>query len=176
VRWIAPILSFTAHEIWGYMPGDRSSSVFVAEWYPLQRLGDNEVISKQDWAVILQAKEAINKVIEDQRNLGNVKGSLEADIQLYADSELSQSLAKLGDELRFVTITSKASLSDLGDSNGAEDSAMEGLKVSLQRSAAKKCVRCWHFIDDVGTNAEHPDVCGRCISNISGQAEERRYA
>ena len=176
VRWIAPILSFTAHEIWGYMPGDRSSSVFVAEWYPLQRLGDNEVISKQDWSVILQAKEAINKVIEDQRNLGNVKGSLEADIQLFADSALSESLAKLGDELRFVTITSKASLSGLEGSHGAEDSAMEGLKVSLQRSAAKKCVRCWHFIDDVGTHADHPEVCGRCISNISGQAEVRLYA
>jgi len=176
VRWIAPILSFTAHEIWGHMPGDRSSSVFVAEWYPLQRLGDSEVISKQDWAIILQAKEAINKVIEDQRNLGNVKGSLEADIQVFADAALAESLAKLGDELRFVTITSRASLSGLDGSNGAEDSAMEGLKVALQRSAADKCVRCWHFIDDVGSNTDHPEVCGRCISNISGQAEARLYA
>ena len=143
---------------------------------PLWRANYSEVISKQDWAIILQAKEAINKVIEDQRNLGNVKGSLEADIQVFADAALAASLAKLGDELRFVTITSRASLSGLDGSNGAEDSAMEGLKVSLQRSAADKCVRCWHFIDDVGSNADHPEVCGRCISNISGQAEARLYA
>lgn len=176
VRWIAPILSFTAHEIWGFMPGDRSSSVFVAQWYPLQRLGDNEVISNQDWAVILQAKEAINKVIEDQRNQGNVKGSLEADIEVFADAELMKSLAKLGDELRFVTITSKATLSSLADGNDAEQSLMAGLKVSLKRSEANKCVRCWHFMDDVGSNDQHPEVCGRCISNISGAGEARHYA
>ena len=176
VRWIAPILSFTAHEIWGFMPGDRSSSVFVAHWYPLQRLGDNEVISKGDWAVILQAKEAINKVIEDQRNQGNVKGSLEADIKVFANAELMESLAKLGDELRFVTITSKATLSSLADGTDAEQSSMEGLKVSLQRSVANKCVRCWHFIDDVGSNEQHPEVCGRCITNISGAGEARYYA
>ena len=158
------------------MPGDRSSSVFVAHWYPLERLGDNEVISKQDWAVILQAKEAINKVIEDQRNQGNVKGSLEADIEVFADAELMESLAKLGDELRFVTITSKATLSSLADGNDAEQSLMAGLKVSLKRSEASKCVRCWHFIDDVGSNDQHPEVCGRCISNISGAGEARHYA
>ena len=124
----------------------------------------------------MQAKEAINKVIEDQRSQGNVKGSLEADIQLFADATLTQSLAKLGEELRFVTITSKATLSDLDGGETAEDSAMQGLKVALQRSAADKCVRCWHFIDDVGANADHPEVCGRCISNISGQAEVRLHA
>ncbi len=176
VRWVAPILSFTADEIWGFMPGDRGSSVFVAQWYPLKRLTDDEVISKQDWAVILQAKEAINKVIEDQRNQGNVKGSLEADIQVYADGSLRESLAKLGDELRFVTITSKATLGSLNQANGAEDSLMEGLKVSLQRSSAEKCVRCWHFIGDVGSDEQHPQVCGRCVSNISGAGEARHYA
>ena len=69
-RWIAPILSFTAHEIWGFMPGERESSVFLVEWYPLARLDADEEISKEDWAAILQVKEAINKVIEDQRNQG----------------------------------------------------------------------------------------------------------
>jgi isoleucyl-tRNA synthetase len=158
------------------MPGDRSSSVFVAQWYPLQRLGDDETISKQDWAVILQAKEAINKVIEGQRSQGNVKGSLEADIEVFADEALTKSLAKLGDELRFVTITSKATLLPLSQAADSEDSLMDGLKVSLKRSSADKCVRCWHFIDDVGSNADHPEVCGRCVSNISGQNEARHYA
>jgi isoleucyl-tRNA synthetase len=176
VRWIAPILSFTAHEIWGSMPGDRSDSVFVAHWYPLQRLGAEETISQQDWALILQAKEAINKVIEEQRNQGLVKGSLGADIELFADQDLYNSLAKLGDELRFVTITSKALLRLEAEAGEAEDSMLEGLKIAVKHSDATKCVRCWHFIDDVGSNPDHPEVCGRCIDNIEGQGEVRAYA
>ena len=176
VRWIAPILSFTAHEIWGFMPGDRSDSVFVAEWYPLQRLTADESISKQDWAAISLAKEAINKVIEEQRNQGLVKGSLGADIQLFADQKLHASLAKLGDELRFVTITSKAALLPLVDAGDLQDSMLEGLKVAVTHSEASKCVRCWHFIADVGSNEQHPEVCARCIDNISGQGEARAHA
>jgi isoleucyl-tRNA synthetase len=136
----------------------------------------DETINQQDWAAILQAKEAINKVIEDQRNQGVVKGSLGADIELFASPELYQSLAKLGDELRFVTITSKATLSPLSEAADASDSMMEELKVGLQRSTAEKCVRCWHFIDDVGTNAEHPEICGRCVSNLDAGGEVRHYA
>ena len=158
------------------MPGDRESSVFLAEWYPLPRLMADEAINQQDWAAILQAKEAINKVIEEQRNQGVVKGSLGADIQLYAAPELHRSLAKLGDELRFVTITSKASLLPLAEAVDASDSMLDGLKVSLQRSSAEKCVRCWHFIADIGTNAEHPEICGRCVTNLSDVGETRHYA
>ena len=177
VRWIAPILSFTADEIWHHMPGERDKYVFTAQWYPLQRLSDNEAITEQDWTVILQAKEAINKVIEDQRNQGNVKGSLEADITIYADQSIYESLEKLGQELRFVTITSKAELMPLNQASGdAVESVLDGLKVIVSRSQANKCVRCWHFIDDVGSNDEHPAVCGRCIENIAGQGETRHYA
>jgi len=118
----------------------------------------------------------LNKVIEDQRNQGVVKGSLGADIQLYAVPELYQSLAKLGDELRFVTITSKATLLSLEEGGDANESMLEGLKVGVQRSSAEKCVRCWHFIEDVGANAEHPEICGRCVTNLSDTGESRRYA
>ena len=177
VRWIAPILSFTADEIWHHMPAERDKYVFTSQWYPLQRLSDNEAISEQDWTVILQAKEAINKVIEDQRNQDNVKGSLEADITIYADQSIFESLEKLGQELRFVTITSKAELMPLNQASGdAVESVLDGLKVIVNRSQANKCVRCWHFIDDVGSNDEHPTVCGRCIENIAGQGETRHYA
>jgi isoleucyl-tRNA synthetase len=180
-RWIAPILSFTAHEIWGFMPGQRESSVFLAEWYPLPRLMDGEVINKQDWMAILQAKEAINKVIEDQRNKGLVKGSLGADIQLFAAPTLFKSLAKLGDELRFVTITSKATLSSLQSGGevsgeGASPSLLDGLKVTVAKSTAEKCVRCWHFIADVGSHADHPEICARCVTNLAGAGEVRHYA
>lgn len=125
----------------------------------------------------MQAKEAINKVIEDQRNLGNVKGSLEADIQIFADQHILSSLAKLEQELRFVTITSKAELAPIvSASDQAVESLMNGLKVAVARSEANKCVRCWHFIDDVGSHDQHPEICGRCIENISGQGEVRHYA
>ena len=177
VRWIAPILSFTAHEIWQHMPGEREQSVFTAEWYPLPSLADDEAISKQDWAIILQAKEAINKVIEEQRVQGVVKGSLEADIQIFASQSVYDSLIKLGEELRFVTITSKAQLSLLAQASPeANQTAMEGLSVAVNRAQADKCIRCWHFIDDVGASAEHPHICGRCIENISGDGEQRLYA
>jgi isoleucyl-tRNA synthetase len=176
VRWIAPILSFTAHEVWSFMPGDRSKSVFVAEWYPLQRLGDDELISASDWESILLAKEAINKEIEEQRKHGLIKGSLGADVSLFAEPELFKSLAKLNDELRFVTITSKAVLLPMSDAKSIAESSLNGLRVSLERSSAEKCVRCWHFIADVGSNLDHPEVCGRCIGNISGQGEVRAHA
>jgi isoleucyl-tRNA synthetase len=176
-RWIAPILSFTAQEIWDQLPGEREKYVFTSHWYPLQPLAEEESITEQDWANILLAKEAINKVIEEQRNQGGIKGSLEADIKIFADSKLHESLAKLGEELRFVTITSKAELADLVDApSDAADSQFEGLKVLVEKSTGHKCVRCWHYIDDVGSNEEHPSVCGRCIENIEGQGEIRHYA
>ena len=86
-------------------------------------------------------------------------------------------MAKLGDELRFVTITSKAELSLLDDKGReANATAMEGLSVAVNRAQADKCIRCWHFIDDVGASAEHPHICGRCIENVSGEGEQRLYA
>jgi isoleucyl-tRNA synthetase len=176
VRWITPILSFTAHEIWSFMPGDRSQSVFVAQWYPLQRLGDQERLERDDWTAILAAKEAINKVLEEQRSQGEIKGSLGAEVALYADPALFKSLSKLGDELRFVTMTSKAELLPMSSVNGLAESTMAGLRVDLSKSTAAKCVRCWHFMDDVGSNAKYPGVCGRCVSNITGQGEVRIYA
>ena len=175
VRWIAPILSFTAHEIWSFMPGDRAEAVFISEWYPLQRLQEEERINQGDWEAILLAKEAINKVIEEQRNQGVIKGSLGANA-VYADQALYETLAKLGDELRFVTITSKAVLSPLADAPGLQESPLGGLSVAVSHSTATKCVRCWHFIEDVGSQADHSEVCGRCISNISGAGETRSHA
>ena len=176
VRWIAPILSFTADELWGFMPGEREESVFLAELYPLQRLADNEAISREDWAVLLQAKEAVNKVIEEERNQGTVKGALEAEVELFATENLLGSLSKLGDELRFLTITSKASLAPLVEAGDARESLLDGLGVKVRKSAARKCVRCWHFRGDVGNHSEHPEICGRCVDNVAGEGEERHYA
>jgi isoleucyl-tRNA synthetase len=179
VRWIAPILSFTADEIWQHMPGDRREPVFAAEWYFLERLPEDATISADDWAIIAEAKEAVNKVIEDERKAGNLRGALQAQVTLYAVPAIAAVLEKLGDELRFVTITSSATVENtsadhLGEVGQA--SPMEGLRVRVATAGYEKCVRCWHHREDVGLHAEHPLLCGRCVDNIEGAGETRRYA
>ncbi len=176
VRWIAPILSFTAHDIWHFLPGERTESIFVAKWYSLPELAADDTIQRADWALIMQAKEAVNKVLESHRSAGAIKGSLEAEIILYADETIYSALAKLGDELRFVSITSTAHLLPLTSGTEGERSTLLGLNVALRRSSADKCVRCWHFLADVGSRIDHADICGRCVDNISGVGEDRRYA
>ncbi|HLS98407.1 MAG TPA: isoleucine--tRNA ligase [Porticoccaceae bacterium] len=174
VRWIAPILSFTADEIWGFMPGERDATVFTAEWYPLPRLPADAAIGAADWALIAEVKEAVNKVIEDARNAGTIKGALQAEVSLHAEPAIAGVLAKLGEELRFVTITSAARVAR--DGAGGVPSLLKGLRVGLVTSSEPKCVRCWHFRADVGSHGEHPDLCGRCVDNVEGRGETRRFA
>src|SRR5690606_9293551 len=174
VRWIAPILSFTADEIWGFMPGERDATVFTAEWYPLPRLPADAAIGAADWALIAEVKEAVNKVIEDARNAGTIKGALQAEVSLHAEPAIAGVLAKLGEELRVVTITSAARVAR--DGAGGVPSLLKGLRVGLVTSSEPKCVRCWHFRADVGSHGEHPDLCGRCVDNVEGRGETRRFA
>ncbi|MGD9661705.1 MAG: isoleucine--tRNA ligase [Porticoccaceae bacterium] len=179
VRWIAPILSFTADEIWQYLPGERGETVFTQEWHPLQKLPAAAAVSADDWDRIIEVKEAVNKIIEDERAAGRVKGSLQTEVTLYVVPELKQLLDKIGDELRFVTITSAAS-AQVCDSGQLENcgiqSPLKGLRVSVVASEAEKCVRCWHFREDVGSHADHPELCGRCVDNVEGSGENRLFA
>lgn len=183
VRWIAPILSFTAEEIWAAMPGERSGSVHLAEWYMLPADSGDDVISSTDWQTIFAVKEAVNKTLEDARRNNLVKGALDADITLYATSDIAQVLDKMGDELRFVTITSSADVVHQAPSSegpGSEGPGVEttlaGLRLDIRPSEAGKCVRCWHRRENVGTSVEHPELCGRCIENVAGNGELRRFA
>jgi isoleucyl-tRNA synthetase len=96
---------------------------------------------------------------------------------LYASDAVRETLAHLGDELRFVTITSTATLKPLADApEGLADSSLEGLKVAISASPQSKCVRCWHHREDVGSHDQHPELCGRCVENVEGEGEQRRYA
>ena len=177
VRWIAPILSFTAEEVWQALPGERAASVQLAEWFELPRLGAGERFSRDDWAQIMRVKEAVNRELETQRNAGLVRGSLEAEVDLHADAELAAVLAKLGDELRFVLLTSAARLQPLAAApTAARDTAVAGLKLVLAPSEHAKCVRCWHHRDSVGQCAEHPQLCDRCVTNVAGSGERREAA
>lgn len=176
-RWVAPILSFTADEMWQFIPGDRSAPVFVAEWYQFPQATGDAVLSKAEWAQVAAAKNAVNKVLEERRAAGELGASLSAEVALYADDSLQTVLAKLKDELRFVLITSQAELKKSVDAP-AESFATEvkGLKVTAIKSVHKKCGRCWHFRADVGANAEHPELCARCVDNVAGQGEARAFA
>ncbi len=180
VRWMAPILSFTAEEIWQALPGERSASIQLETWYEqLFTLADSESMDREYWATILKAKNAVNKQIEEARNQGLVKGSLSTEVDLYADGDLKAALEALGDELRFVLLTSRAEVHALS-ADGANDAKvtddLEGLKVRIQASAHKKCSRCWHHREEVGSIEAHPDLCGRCVDNVDGAGESRKYA
>ena len=178
-RWISPILSFTADELWQSMPGERGESVFLETWYQgLETLTGDEAMGREFWKQVLEAKVATNKVLEAARSEGKMKASLSAEITLYCDESLQSVLARLDDELRFVLISSDVKvlpLSDAGEDAVATD--LEGLKVSVVLSENAKCVRCWHHRPEVGEREAHPELCDRCISNLpDGEGEKRLFA
>lgn len=174
VRWIAPILSFTADEIWGHLPGDRSQPVWVAHWYDQLASLQGGQFSGDDWQQVLAVKNAVNKVLEAARSAGDIGSGLDAEVVLHCAPELKALLDKLQDELRFVLITSGATVV-AGDSAG-EETEVEGLRVAINVSEHEKCERCWHRREDVGAHSEHTTLCGRCVENIAGDGEVRQFA
>ena len=179
VRWMAPILSFTADEVWGYLPGEREKYVFTGEWYEgLFGLADSEAMNDAFWDELLKVRGEVNKVIEQARADKKVGGSLEAAVTLYAEPELAAKLTALGDELRFVLLTSGATVADYNDApaDAQQSEVLKGLKVALSKAEGEKCPRCWHYTQDVGKVAEHAEICGRCVSNVAGDGEKRKFA
>lgn len=148
VRWMAPILSFTADEVWGYLPGEREKYVFTGEWYEgLFGLADSEAMNDAFWDELLKVRGEVNKVIEQARADKKVGGSLEAAVTLYAEPELAAKLTALGDELRFVLLTSGATVADYNDApaDAQQSEVLKGLKVALSKAEGEKCPRCWHY-------------------------------
>ena len=179
VRWMAPIMSFTADEIWGHLPGKRSQYVFTEEWFDgLFGLADDESMNDDYWAELLKVRGEVNKVIEQARADKRIGGSLEANVTLYADAELAAKLNSLGEELRFVLLTSGATVADYAAADDAaqQSELLKGLKVTLQKAEGDKCPRCWHYTTDVGQNDAHAEVCGRCATNVAGSGELRKFA
>ncbi len=177
VRWIAPILSFTADEIWQHLPGQRGDTVFYETWYDrLTALPDDFELGRDYWRDIYRVKEAVNKCLEEARARGEIKGSLSAEVTLYCEGDLAARLQRLGEELRFVLITSEATVRPVSEAGGAEQTAVEGLMVRVTPTQHAKCERCWHHREDVGQNRAYEDLCGRCVSNVEGQGEARAYA
>ncbi len=125
------------------------------------------------WDELLKVRGEVNKVIEQARADKNVGGSLEAAVTLYAEPELAAKLTALGDELRFVLLTSGATVADYNDApaDAQQSEVLKGLKVALSKAEGEKCPRCWHYTRDVGKVAEHAEICGRCVSNVAGDGE-----
>jgi isoleucyl-tRNA synthetase len=178
VRWIAPILSFTADEIWENLPGERADSVFLVEWYThLPTLPVDNVLGREYWSTVIEVRDAVNRELENRRNQGELKGGLDAEVTLYCSDELAALLGTLGEELRFVLITSAARIEPLAAAPAtAAATELEGLALGVAASAHAKCERCWHRREDVGQHAVHPGLCGRCIENVDGDGEQRRFA
>lgn len=176
VRWIAPILSFTADEIWQAIPGNQGS-IFTQHWYEFPTASASAQISDETWAAIAELKSEVNRAIETMRSANALGKSLEAEVIIYADAQLRDSLNVLGDELRFVLMTSKVTwqLSDQA-SAGALSGQNLPVKIDVVKTSAPKCVRCWHHCDDIGSHADHPELCGRCYTNVNSAGEVRTYA
>ena len=178
-RWIAPTLSFTADEVWENMPGEREElGVFIAEWYEGLFAYANTDIDAAVWDVVAQVRAEVTRTLEVLRQDGKIGSSLDADVIVYADPALVERLQALNEELRFVMITSAATLAplDAADSAGLITLA-DGSRFRIEASANEfaKCVRCWHHREDVGQHAAHEELCGRCIDNIEGDGEPRAY-
>jgi len=166
MRLMAPILSFTADEIWQTLGLDADKTVFEEIWYslPEHSLTDADI---RAWEDILAVRALVNKAIEEKRSAGLVGSSLQSEIDIYTQSDSYESLRRLGDDLRFVLITSRATVHEVVDA---------GLRIVVTPSSYAKCDRCWHYRADVGADAEHPHICGRCVSNLFGNGEVRSHA
>lgn len=172
VRWMAPILSFTAEELWGYLPVEnhlKLASVLLSEFYvfPERAVSEKDLI---DWDKVIELRNEVNKAIEQKRNDNQIGSALECKIHIKAPKNIYQSLSAIQsrDELKFVWITSGATL---------ELSSSDQLEINVIPLEYQKCARCWHRCEEVGIDPAHPEICSRCVSNLpEGAGEERVYA
>ncbi|MBF4987021.1 isoleucine--tRNA ligase [Methylophilus sp. 14] len=176
MRLMAPILSFTADEIWQTLGLDSVATVFEEDWYKLpDLLAGQDPLDNWDgwvlpgrWQIILEWRSRVNKKLEESRASGLIGASLAAEIDIYTLDADYDALIALGDDLRFVLISSRATVHRVEKS--------EHQNIVVTPSQHQKCDRCWHYRADVGSDAAHPTICGRCVSNLFGKGEARKYA
>jgi len=168
VRWIAPILSFTAEEMWKHLPGQREDNVLFTTWYDgLAPLPSDAPLSAYDFERLLALREDISRTLEPMRAAGEIGAALDAEIALRCGVADQNWLAPFADELRFLFIS--------GDVNVIADDGAKEIGAEAAVTGKVKCVRCWHHRDDVGQHDAHPQLCGRCVDNIDGEGEDRRW-
>ena len=164
VRLLAPITSFTAEEVWAVLTGQADDSVMFQCWHALPLpAGEGELLAK--WAIVREVRNDVTKALEAQREAGKIGAALQAAVEIRCAGEKYDALASLGDDLKFIFICSATSLVQDGEESVTATPLTHG-----------KCERCWHVREDVGAHAEHPGLCGRCVSNLHGEGEARRCA
>lgn len=171
--WLAPILSFTAEEIALYIPGYDQESIFTELWY--DAWPEVDAVSIADWEELHLIRDEVNKALEETRQKGEIGSALAAEVTLYADNKTLPKLTRLGEELRFLLITSDAAVHPLSAAPAGITTTEYGVSITVSASKHEKCARCWHRRPDVGQDERHPELCLRCVGNISGQEEVRQF-
>jgi isoleucyl-tRNA synthetase len=179
VRWLAPILTFTAEEIWQLGPGQRGESVLFETWYDGLEALQGSPQQRKFWSDLLTIRAGAAKLLEGMRNDGKIGAALQADLTVHAEPALRARLTEVASELRFFFITSELHLADAASAPAdAHSVEVDNAKVWICATASQqdKCIRCWHYRPDVGAHADHPEICGRCVENLpGGPGENRRW-
>ena len=179
VRWLAPILSFTAEEIWPLVPGKRDESVMFETWFEKLDALQSSAEQRKFWSDLLAIRAGVAKLLEGMRNAGTIGAALEAEVTLYVDPALRARLESVAIELRFFFITSALTIETVEIAPTEAHSISIGdaeIRIAARASDKTKCIRCWHYQPDVGTHADHPEICGRCVENLpGGPGETRRF-
>ena len=165
VRLIAPVLSFTAEEIWQSSErlNNQEESIFLSN-YDLSEINEESIITKSDWNRIFEIKNDVNQSIEEMRNENQLKGSLDANVCIEANKNDIKILEKLGAELHFLFICSETNIIENNN-----------FKITVKSLSNQKCTRCWHRSSSVGTIEDHDEVCSRCVENIENNGEQRSF-
>jgi isoleucyl-tRNA synthetase len=176
VRWLAPLLSFTAEEIWEFLPGERSESVFLETWHQVPEVSATDV----EWPALLQLRSDVTRELEKLRHAGAIGAPLDAEVDVYCVPDEYARFNALGDELRFFFITSHARVHRVEGAppasvTPATNTGRSGVWIALKPTSDPKCVRCWQRRPDVGSHPNHPEICGRCVRNIDGPGEDRHF-
>jgi len=165
IRLMAPVLSFTAEELWNVINKENKSTIFIESWYklPSHGLSEKELIG---WSHVLDVRNLANKKIESLREQGAVGSSLQAELKILAPSDIYKNLSFFDKELKYIFIVSNIALEE----------SKNALEVEVNASKNNKCERCWHYVADIGQNSKHPEICKRCISNLYEKGEKRKHA
>jgi isoleucyl-tRNA synthetase len=178
VRWLAPILSFTAEEIWRHLRGARPESVFLSTWHELPLLPAQDI----DWPALIALRTDVARELERLRVAGSIGAPLDAQLEIWCAPAQYRQLSALGEELRFFMITSQAVVHALDGTTAPPDAVPAfsveggGAWIRVRVDENRKCVRCWHHRPDVGASAEHPELCARCVGNLTMPGERRRLS
>jgi isoleucyl-tRNA synthetase len=182
---MAPILTFTADEIWSYLPGEKANHVLMSEWYnDLSVMTDGSSLTERDFRLLLSLRDHLSVQMEWLRNADKIGSSLQAEVDIYIDEATFKRFKDVQAELHFFFITSEVRLKSLEEK---PDDACEAVHevglldqsgqtwIKVVQANYSKCVRCWHYVASVGQNPHDPELCSRCIENVNGNGEVRRF-